>query len=255
MSVTVYPLQLSPGALGTPYSDPDAPQLVATGGTAPYTWAVSAGALPAGLSLHPTTGVIAGVPVLADQYVYAVGQQYPTISHQAAFTITATDDAAATGSQAYTLPIGLFTEDETISIFEMLGAVYPSDWYIMMDSQGTRYLRIGNIASSQWGGIRLIINCYLFGMTRGAVRRMREHVVKWDKIKNIALEQTNGAVSDITGLNNNWENERKLLLANVKVLLPVMTKAECDAKDNRGGPRDSIGSVSAGRGGGVTLTR
>ena len=255
MSVTVYPLELSPATLGQPYSDPDAPQLVATGGTAPYTWAVTVGALPAGLSLNPTTGVIAGAPVLADQYVYATGQQYPTIIQQASFTVTATDDAAATGSRAYTLPVGLFSEDETISIYEMLGAVYPSDWYVMMDNQGTRYLRIGNIASSQWGGIRLIINCYLFSMKRGEVKRMREHIVKWDRIKNIALEQTNGAVSDITGLNNNWENERKLLLANVKVLLPVMTRADYEAKENRGGPRDSVGSVSGGRGGGVTLQR
>ena len=254
MSIEVYPLNLSPATLGKAYSDPDAPQLVATGGTAPYTWAVSAGALPAGLSLS-TAGILAGVPVLADQYVYATGQQYPTISNQAAFTVRATDALGAVGTRDFTLPVGLFSEDETISIYEMLGAIYPTDYYVIMDSQGTRYLRIGNIASSAWGGIRLIINCYLFSMTRGQVRRMREHIHKWDKIKMIALEQTNGAVSDITGLNNNWENERKLLLALVTVLLPVITKAAYEAKEARGGPRDSVGSVSGGRGGGVTLQR
>ena len=254
MSITVYPLQLSPASLGKPYSDPEAPQLVASGGTAPYTWTISAGALPAGLSLS-TGGVIAGVPGLADQYVYATGAQYPTILNAATFTVLATDAAHVTGSREYTLPVGLFTEDETISIYEMLGAIYPTDYYVMMDSQGTRYLRIGNIGSSAWGGIRLIINCYLFTMTAGQVRRMRKHIERWDKIKYIALEQNNGAVSDITGLSNNWENERKLLLANVKILLPVIDKAEYAAKEARGGPRDSVGSVASGRGGGVTLQR
>ena len=255
MSVTVYPLELSPATLGQPYSDPDAPQLVATGGAAPYTWAVTLGALPPGLSLNPTTGVIAGAPVLADQYVYAAGAQYPTISQQASFTVTATDDAAATGSRAYTLPVGLFSEDEAVSIHEMLDAVYVSDYYVMMDNQGTRYLRIGNVLPGQWGGIRLIINCYLQNMSRGVVKRMRQHIRKWDKISGIALEQNNGAVADITGLNNNWEKERELLLRKVKVLLPVKTRAECDARDNRGGGNDSVGSVSGGRGGGVTLQR
>lgn len=36
--------------------------LTATGGVLPYTWAVSAGALPAGLSLNPATGEISGIP-------------------------------------------------------------------------------------------------------------------------------------------------------------------------------------------------
>ncbi len=36
--------------------------LSATGGTAPYTWALVGGTLPEGLSLNPTTGVISGTP-------------------------------------------------------------------------------------------------------------------------------------------------------------------------------------------------
>jgi hypothetical protein len=36
--------------------------LAASGGIAPYTWSVTAGALPAGLTLVPTTGLIAGIP-------------------------------------------------------------------------------------------------------------------------------------------------------------------------------------------------
>ena len=47
---------LPPGTAQTSYSA----QLAATGGTKPYTWSISAGSLPAGLTLHPATGAITG---------------------------------------------------------------------------------------------------------------------------------------------------------------------------------------------------
>jgi hypothetical protein len=47
--------------VGVPYSQ----QLTATGGTIPYTWSIIAGALPAGLSLDPVTGIISGTPLAA----------------------------------------------------------------------------------------------------------------------------------------------------------------------------------------------
>jgi len=37
--------------------------LAATGGTAPYTWALTAGVLPPGLSLDTSSGVISGTPI------------------------------------------------------------------------------------------------------------------------------------------------------------------------------------------------
>jgi hypothetical protein len=55
-----------------PYSS----SLAATGGTAPYTWAVTTGALPAGLALDAATGAITGVP---------------TVNGNVRFTITVTD--------------------------------------------------------------------------------------------------------------------------------------------------------------------
>lgn len=64
--------------------------LSASGGTAPYTYAVTGGALPAGLTLEPTTGVISGTPA-----AFGVAN----------FTITATDSLSATGSRAYSLTI------------------------------------------------------------------------------------------------------------------------------------------------------
>src|SRR5919205_3760023 len=39
--------------------------LAAAGGAAPYTWAVTAGALPQGLALNPASGLLGGAPVVA----------------------------------------------------------------------------------------------------------------------------------------------------------------------------------------------
>jgi hypothetical protein len=52
---------LSAAQVGKPYTA----TLAATGGTAPLTWSLTAGSLPAGLSLTPSTGVIAGTPTTA----------------------------------------------------------------------------------------------------------------------------------------------------------------------------------------------
>jgi hypothetical protein len=44
------------GAIGTAYAQ----TLIAVGGTAPYTWNITAGSLPTGLSLNAATGAITG---------------------------------------------------------------------------------------------------------------------------------------------------------------------------------------------------
>ncbi|HUN37855.1 MAG TPA: putative Ig domain-containing protein [Trebonia sp.] len=56
------------GQTGVAYSN----GLAVTGGTAPYTWSVSAGSLPPGLSLNPTTGVISGTPTAVGLYTFTV---------------------------------------------------------------------------------------------------------------------------------------------------------------------------------------
>jgi hypothetical protein len=87
-TITVAPAALPNGQQGTAYSQ----ALSATGGTAPYTYAITAGALPTGLTL--TNGTIAGTP---------------TTNGTFNFTVTATDASAApgpySGSQAYSLVI------------------------------------------------------------------------------------------------------------------------------------------------------
>ncbi len=84
--IALSPTTLPPATVGTTYSA----TLTAVGGTAPYTFAVTAGALPAGLSLS-SAGVLSGTPT--------AGGSFP-------FTVTATDGSGTTGSQAYTLTVG-----------------------------------------------------------------------------------------------------------------------------------------------------
>jgi nitrous oxidase accessory protein NosD len=64
----------------------------ATGGTAPYSWSVTSGALPSGLTLNPSTGSVSGTP---------------TTIENASFSLTVTDSAAtpAVASRAFSLNV------------------------------------------------------------------------------------------------------------------------------------------------------
>ena len=82
----------------TPGSLPNATQglqynqtLSASGGSAPYTYSVSAGSLPAGLSLDPSSGALTGVP---------------TAAGPANFTVQVLDTAGNIGTQAYSFNVG-----------------------------------------------------------------------------------------------------------------------------------------------------
>ena len=74
------------GKTGVAYSQ----AISASGGTSPYSYAVSAGSLPTGLTLDGTNGTISGTP---------------TVAGNNGFSITATDTYGATGAAAYDLAI------------------------------------------------------------------------------------------------------------------------------------------------------
>jgi hypothetical protein len=88
-TVTLAPPTLPGGTLGVAYDQ----TLAASGGTAPYAYAVTAGALPAGLALG-AGGVLSGTPAAAGTFT---------------FTAAATDSAPAPGpyraARSYTLAI------------------------------------------------------------------------------------------------------------------------------------------------------
>jgi len=84
-AITISPVTVPAGTTGTAYSQ----ALSGVGGTGPYTFAVTAGTLPAGVTLS-SAGLLSGTPTSAGSYP---------------FTVTATDSLSASGSQAYTLSI------------------------------------------------------------------------------------------------------------------------------------------------------
>jgi large repetitive protein len=84
--VNITTTTLPAGTVGAAYSQ----ALAATGGTTPYTWAVSAGTLPAGVTLSGA-GVLSGTPVGAGT---------------STFTVEVTDAAARTDTQALTIVVG-----------------------------------------------------------------------------------------------------------------------------------------------------
>lgn len=83
--ITVLPLTLPVVCLGTAYSQ----TITAVGGTGPYTFAITSGSLPLGLTLA-SGGLISGMPTTVGVY---------------AFDITATDSLAATGVRSYTIDV------------------------------------------------------------------------------------------------------------------------------------------------------
>jgi hypothetical protein len=58
MALAITTASLPNAVVGTAYST----TLAASGGTTPYAWSILSGALPAGLSLNASTGVISGTP-------------------------------------------------------------------------------------------------------------------------------------------------------------------------------------------------
>jgi sugar lactone lactonase YvrE len=85
LPVAIIEKALAQGTVGTPYSQ----SLAAAGGTLPYSWSLSASALPAGLTLS-AAGVITGTPTAAGTFT---------------FTAQVTDANALTATQAFMIVV------------------------------------------------------------------------------------------------------------------------------------------------------
>jgi len=91
LNVTAPTITVSIGASTLQRGVPVTQQATASGGNGTYTYAVTGGALPAGLNLNPATGAITGTPSAAGAY---------------SFTLTATDGNGFTGAQGFVGTVG-----------------------------------------------------------------------------------------------------------------------------------------------------
>jgi uncharacterized protein YhjY with autotransporter beta-barrel domain len=151
--VTVSPATLPNGTVATAYSQ----TVTASGGVAPYSFAVTAGALPAGLTLSPA-GALTGTPTAGGTFN---------------FTITATDSSPFpgpfSGSQAYTVTIAPPTVvlPATALAGGTLGAAYSSA--ITPASGGTTPYAYAVTAGALPGGLTLNASTGAITGTPGAL--------------------------------------------------------------------------------------
>jgi hypothetical protein len=85
-ALSIATASLPAGVTGTAYLQ----TLAVTGGTLPYTWSLSAGSLPAGLTLDVTSGNISGTP---------------TVSGTSTFTVQVTDSVMVTAAKALSITV------------------------------------------------------------------------------------------------------------------------------------------------------
>ncbi|MGH3290525.1 MAG: Ig domain-containing protein [Trebonia sp.] len=71
-------------------------KLAATGGTEPYTWSIVSGALPAGLTLQPGTGVISGTPKAGGSFRFTAQVSCAAYGKTGPVNDTATEDLSLT---------------------------------------------------------------------------------------------------------------------------------------------------------------
>jgi hypothetical protein len=121
-TITVAPATLPNGNVGTAYTQ----TVTASGGTAPYTWTVNSGTLPAGLSLS-SAGVISGTPttVGVSTFVVRAMDSYGCTGLSASFTVSVANPTtdfgdysvfgAATQATSTALRIGTAATDAEIT--------------------------------------------------------------------------------------------------------------------------------------------
>ncbi|HTS11010.1 MAG TPA: Ig domain-containing protein [Candidatus Limnocylindrales bacterium] len=101
--LSISPSSLPAGKTATPYST----ALSASGGIPPYTWKITSGQLPAGLSFNPTSGAISGTPILVGSSAFSLqvtDSEVVPASTSANYSIS-----VAAGSNNNSLMTGLYS--------------------------------------------------------------------------------------------------------------------------------------------------
>jgi hypothetical protein len=141
VTITAIPLTLTgnfiPAVAGTNYNVP----LTVGGGTAPYTFAISSGQLPAGLLISTSSGIVSGTPTTTGTFSFGVnvtdtnkvaGSQTFQITVSPALVITVTP-AAATVASGGTVPFTALvtnTPNTAVTWTASAGSVSASGLYL-----------------------------------------------------------------------------------------------------------------------------
>ena len=121
---------LASGSTGAAYSD----TVVATGGTLPYTWTISGGALPPGLTLNAATGGVSGLPVQTGTFPFTVRiidaagiaiEKPLALTVNAGFSISACPIPSATVGQPYSSALSLSGGGPSVAWTIVSGALPP----------------------------------------------------------------------------------------------------------------------------------
>jgi hypothetical protein len=125
---------LPAGAVGTAYLG----QIEASGGAPPYTWSVTAGSLPSGLTLQPGAGVISGTPSSQGNFTFTLEAKDSSPIPQAA-TQALTLAITATGPPAITTSaLTNATQNSNYSAtLQATGGVAPLTWSLVSGSLPT----------------------------------------------------------------------------------------------------------------------
>jgi hypothetical protein len=110
--------------------------LTASGGTAPYSWSIFSGTLPAGVTLDGNTGIIAGTPTAAGKSSFVVemkDSEATPVAVQAPFSITVHPQLVITTGA---LPIGLQNTAYQATVAGS-GGVAPYSWSVVSGSLPT----------------------------------------------------------------------------------------------------------------------
>ena len=116
-SVTVSPQPLTvscptgtTATVGTPYTG----QVPVSGGTPPYTFSVSSGALPPGLSLNTSTGAITGTPTTAGTFSFTI--KVVDSLGQVAFSQCTSNCTSVTSTWDFSSPLGVLGTSQTYTV-------------------------------------------------------------------------------------------------------------------------------------------
>jgi hypothetical protein len=149
---TITTTTLANGTVGTVYS-----QTLAATGTAPFTWSLSAGSLPAGLSLNGTTGAISGTPTTAGTATFivkATNGTAPDATKQLSITIAVAPvtDAQAPNITAHPRSASYIQGDEAAALSVAAsvsdGGILSYQWYRNTTNRNSGGITVGTNRAS-----------------------------------------------------------------------------------------------------------